>query len=93
MREKVLRAELKYLNDIPEIQWWEVMENMVFMSFSPVPNDYEIIIRDAALKGNKRIDFGVHVWAVKNQPAGWRPGNGPYLGVVTARYGKFEEKD
>jgi len=93
MRAKVLRAELKYLNGIPEIQWWEVVENMVFMSFSPVPNDYVIIIRDAALKGNKRIDFGVHVWAVKNQPAGWRPGNGPYLGVVTARYGKFEEKD
>ena len=93
MTAKVLRAELKYLNDIPEIQWWEVVQNKVFISFSPVPNDYEKIIRDAALKGNKRIDFGVHVWAVKNQPAGWRPGNGPYIGVVTARYGKFEEKD
>jgi len=66
MRAKVLRAELKYLNDIPEIQWWEVVQNKVFMSFSPVPNDYEIIIRDAALKGNKKIDFGVHGWAVKN---------------------------
>ena len=93
MSAKVLRTELKYLNGIPEIQWWEVVENKVFMSFSPVPNDYVIIIRDAALKGNKRIDFGVHVWAVKNQPAGWRPGNSPYLGVVTARYGEFEEKD
>ena len=93
MRAKALRAELKYLNDIPEIQWWEVVQNKVFMSFSPVPNNYEIIIRDAALKGNKKIDFGVHVWAVKNQPAGWRPGHSPYLGEVTARYGKFEEKD
>ena len=93
MTAKVLRAELKYLNDIPEIQWWEVVQNKVFMSFSPVPNDYEKIIQDAALKGNKKIDFGVHVWAVKNQPAGWRPGHSPYLGVATARYGEFEEKD
>ena len=44
MRAKVLRAELKYLNDIPEIQWWEVVQNKVYMSFSPVPNDYEKII-------------------------------------------------
>ena len=47
------------------------------MSFSPLPNNYENIIRVAALKGNKKIDFGVHVWAVKNKPAGWRPGNSP----------------
>ena len=33
MRAKVLRAELIYLNDIPEIQWWEVVQNMVFMRF------------------------------------------------------------
>jgi len=45
------------------------------------------------LKGNKKIEFGVHVWAVKNQPAGWIPGHSPYLGEVTARYGEFEEKD
>jgi len=44
MRAKVLRAELKYLNDISEIQWWEVVQNKVYMSFSPVPNDYEKII-------------------------------------------------
>jgi len=93
MRAKVLRAELKYLNDIPEIQWWVVVQNKVFMSFSPLPNNYENIIRVAALKGNKKIDFGVHVWAVKNKPAGWRPGHSPYLSKVTARYGKFEEED
>ena len=44
MRAKVLRAELNYLNDIPEIQWWEVVQNKVYMNFSPVPNDYEKII-------------------------------------------------
>ena len=90
MRAKVLRAELIYLNDIPEIQWWEVVQNNIYISFSSAPNDYENIIRVAAMKGNKKIDFGVHVWALENQPAGWRPGHSPYLGEVTARYGEFE---
>ena len=90
MRAKVLRIELIYLNDIPEIQWWEVVQNTVYISFSPVPNDYKKIIRMAAMKCNKKIDFGVHVWALDNQPSGWRPGDGPYLGNVTARYGVFE---
>ena len=92
-RQAVLKSELSYLNDIIEITWWEVEDNNVYINFNPVPNDWNLIMRGAAFRGNKAIDFGTHVWALKGKKEGWRPGHSPYLGVATARYGEFEEKD
>jgi hypothetical protein len=89
-REIILRQELSYLNDIEEVAWYEVDDNDVIVGFEPLPEDWELVIRGAALRGNRAIDFGCHVWAVKAKDRGWRPGTGPYYGEVTARQGKIE---
>lgn len=86
----VLKSELNYLNDIKEITWWEVDDNDVYINFEPLPTDWNMIIRAAALKGNKAIDFGVHVWSMSGKQKGWRPGDSGYTGSVTARYGKIK---
>ncbi len=89
-KETVLKVELNYLNDISEVKWWEVDDNSIYINFEPTPSDWNMIIRGAALKANKAIDFGTHVWALSGKQKGWRPGDSGYLGEVTARYGKIK---
>jgi len=87
--EATLKSEMRYLNDIEEIAWWEVDGNNVYVGFREVPSHWQWIIRGAALRGNRAINFGCHVWAVKGGAPGWRPGDPGYLGQVTARYGRI----
>ena len=89
-QSQVLREELSYLSDIPEVAWIEVEKNSVYVGFSLLPNDWEMIIKGAALRGNKATNFGCHVWAVDADKKGWRPGDSPFYGEFTARYGKLE---
>ena len=89
-KEQKLKSLMVYLDDISEVKWWEVDENTIYINFNPTPNDWKAIIRGAALGGNEKIGFGVHVWALNNKNRGWRPGDSGYLGNVTARYGKIK---
>lgn len=47
-------------------------------------------IEGANLRGNKAIDFGVHMCAVPAEQERWRPGKGSYYKEVTGRYGKIQ---
>ena len=87
---QVLNKELSYLSEVPEIVWYEVERNNVYIGFSPLPEDWEMIIKGAALRGNQAINFGCHVWAVDANKKGWRPGDSPFYGEITARHGKLE---
>ena len=87
-----LQKELAYLWEIiPEVRWCEIEGNDVFIGFDPLPDDWKAIIAGAALRGNKAINLGCNVWAVRAQHKGWRPGAGPYYGEITARYGRIED--
>ena len=63
-RERTLKNRLAYLADIPEIEWFEIESNYVYLGFNKRPDDLYAVVPAAALHGNKAIDFGVHVWAV-----------------------------
>ena len=90
-RENKIRSELSYLmTEVDEIEWIEVDSNVVYVGFEPLPSDWEMIIKGAALRANRAIGSGAHVWAVKAANKGWRPGDSSYYGEVTARYGKIE---
>jgi len=90
-REEKIKSALNYLDEaVKEIQWIEIEGNTVYIGFKALPEDYVLIIKGAALRGNKAIDFGVHVWAISAEHRGWRPGKGPYYGEATARYGKIQ---
>ena len=73
-RTSILITELQYLNDIPEIDWYEFGGNVAYIEFNEIPNDLNIILNAAASHGNNAINFGVH-----SKPKGWRPGTGPYI--------------
>jgi len=88
---KKLMERLQYLNDVKEITWVEIEKNVVYIGFDPVPADWQLVIRAAALHGNKVIGFGTHVWATYGDREGWRPGDSSYLGEITARHGRIEE--
>jgi hypothetical protein len=89
-RTQELNKAMSYLSEIPEIVWYQVERNNVYIGFSPLPEDWEMIIKGAALRGNQAINFGCHVWAVDANKKGWRPGDSPFYGEVTARYGKLQ---
>jgi len=92
-QERKLRAELAYLNEISEIAWWEVESNNVYIGFSRVPDDPGLVLicQGAALRGNRAIDFGVHVWGSVGAPRGARPDTpGVQWYETTARYGRIE---
>jgi len=90
-KEIKLKDELKYLDDITDISWWEVDNNNVYICFVTVPSDWRLVLQGAALRGNARIGFGTHVTALVGEKNGWRPGDGGgYLGMVSARHGKIE---
>jgi len=89
-QQQIITNELKYLNDIEEIGWYEVDGNTVYVGFNIRPTDISLILKGAALRANNAINFGVHVWAVKANQKGWRPGDSSYYEEVTARHGKIE---
>ena len=89
-KESKLKESLLYLSEIQEIAWYEIEGNDIYIGFSKLPDDWRMIIKGAAIKGNEAINFGCHVWAVDASKRGWRPGDSSYYGEVTARYGKIE---
>jgi hypothetical protein len=89
--QAALTKRLSYLQNIPEISWVEYERNNVYIGFNKRPDDLRTIINAAAAMGNRAYGFGVHVWAVKANQRGWRPGDGEYYCEATARYGKVEK--
>ena len=89
-RAQLVRAALSYLDEVSEVAWYDVAENDVYVGFAPLPLDWEGVIRGVALRCNRAIDFGCHVWALAADQRGWRPGSGSYYGEATARYGRIE---
>lgn len=92
-REIALQKAMSYFSEISEIEWYEIQRNNIYIGFKQLPSNWQIIINGAALRGNETIDFGVHVWAINANKfnKGWRPGDGPYYGEVTARHGRIED--
>jgi hypothetical protein len=88
-----LSSALSYLNEMNEVKWIDIDDNDVYIGFDPLPSDYKIVCKAAALNGNKAINFGVHVWAINASKyhKGWRPGDGTYYYETTARYGKIQD--
>lgn len=99
-REATIRQELRYLTQevpglasgvVKEIAWIDVSSNNVYIGFSSVPADMSFIIRGAAIRCNRAINVGCHVWALPaNSKRPWRGGDGPYFEEVTARNGRVE---
>ncbi|MBN2182495.1 MAG: hypothetical protein JW715_11335 [Sedimentisphaerales bacterium] len=83
-RTQALREELSYLSDIPEVAWFEIESNNVYVGFSSLPNDWEKIIKNAAQKGKAAINFGCHVYAISADKKGWRPGDSPFYGEFSS---------
>lgn len=81
---------LSYLNEIPEVAWHKVDGNSAYIGFAkPLPEDWELIIKGAAVKANKATNFGFHTWAVPAENQTFRPGVDPSYGEATARNGKI----
>lgn len=91
--QAALEARLAYLKDIPEISWVEFDKNDVYIGFKKRTLDLKTIVHAAAVHGNNAYGSGVHVWAVEAMRKGWRPGDGPYYCVATARGGRIKDSD
>ena len=83
----VVEKRLAYLNDIEGVAQVAFEQNNVFIGFETLPDDYEVIVRAAAVHGNKALGRRVHVWACKyvaDQP----PRSWPWYCFATGQNGK-----
>lgn len=82
--EQILRNELAFLSDFPEISWYEAEGHEVYVGLKAIPGDLDLLLQFAASKGNASIGSVVRVWAVGAAEKHWRPGRGSTeLGMAT----------
>ena len=87
-REAILEETLSYLSTLEDVAWVHFDGNNVYVGFTRRPDDLDMVLRAAALKGNRAIDFGVHVWGIPaDEPRG---SVDRVYGEASARYGKIK---
>ncbi|MHC4067176.1 MAG: hypothetical protein ACYSUI_22110 [Planctomycetota bacterium] len=87
-QEVAIRERLTYLNDVPEVQGYEVDVNTVRIVFDPLPVDWVCVIRAAAAWATRAADGQcVKVYAL-------RPDDNPATGyyAYVAKCGESEAK-
>lgn len=94
-QDRAVRSALAHLDDrelLPEVAWWEVDGNDVYIGVR-LPADLQSIVNPAALHCQQALDRGCHAWAVDASASsrGWRPGDPGALCEATARYGRVED--
>jgi len=89
--EEVLVDSLEFLGESPDVAWYEIQENQVVIGFEEETPTIEPIIREAALRGNRALDYGFCAWAVPATPRDWTMNEDPYFVFVWARYGSVDE--
>lgn len=89
---------LAYLNDLPEVAWYEVRGNNAYIGFYDPRNwqapahTGETIVRAAALHGHRAYGSGFHVWAINQEDRGKIGGaNFRYYAECTARNGAVQD--
>lgn len=87
MDYSVVEERLAYLKDIEGVAQVAFERNNVFIGFESLPEDYETIVRAAAVHGNKALNRRVHVWACKYD-AEIAPDRWPAYCFATAQDGK-----
>ena len=91
-----VRSVLAYLGTRPDVVWYEIERNNVYIGFSSTAEpDWLMATRMAAYKGNKATSFGFHAWAADARVAreGWRPDRPGYICSVTFRHGELDDTD
>lgn len=92
-RRAAIVAALAYLDDLDEVTAVKVpdrgLRNNVLIGFASQPADLPMVVAGAALKANKAIGFGVHVWAVPPGQTSLPPER--YLCEATARSGRITD--
>lgn len=87
-----LREEVAYLAELPNVEWHEVDGNNVYIGLKEFTEEDKLLVGLAALRGNRKINRGVHAWGIVGGKRGWRPGDAPKAAIErTARYGKMEK--
>lgn len=87
--------DLDYLDDLPDVAWYKIVDNDVYIGFSVIDDSLGVIVRAAALNGHKSVGRGFHAWAVDASVASsnWQPGQPGYVCEATARNGQVQDTD
>lgn len=89
--ESALIKGVKFLDDVPEVQWYRVDGSTLIIGWKGIPKFFPHTNRKAAIRGTITTGKKVHVWAVRHNQKNWAVGNGEsYICSVSAKNGRVK---
>lgn len=89
--ESALIQGVKFLDDVPEVEWYRVDENTLIIGWKGIPKFFPHTNRKAAIRGTISTGKKVQVWAVRHNQKKWAVGSGaPFICSVSAINGRVK---
>ncbi|MBT5632505.1 MAG: hypothetical protein HOJ13_07220 [Nitrospina sp.] len=89
--ENALIEGVKFLDDVPEVEWYRVEGDSLIIGWKGVPKLFARFNRRAATRATISTGVDVRVWAVRHNLKNWKVGGGdPHICFVIARNGRVK---
>ena len=89
--ESDLIEGVKFLDDVPEVEWYRVDGNPLIIGWKGIPKFFTRTNRKAAIRGTITTGKKVKVWAVRHNQKKWAIGKGqPFICSVSAKNGRVK---
>ena len=89
--ESALIEGVKFLDDVPEVEWYRVDGNTLVIGWKGIPRFFTRTIRKAAIRGTITTGKKVKVWAVRHNQKKWAIGKGQsFICSVSAKNGRVK---
>ena len=89
--ESSLIEGVKFLDDVPEVEWYRVDGNTLIIGWKGIPKFFTRTNRKAAIRGTITTGKKVKVWAVRHNQKKWAIGKGqPFICSVSEKNGRVK---
>ena len=89
--ESAVIEGVKFLGDIPEVEWYRVDGRTLVIGWKGIPRQFPHTNRKAARRAAIATGKEIHVWAVRHNQKEWTVGSGKsYICSVLAKNGRVK---
>ena len=89
--EKAMIEGVKFLDEIPEVEWYRVDRKSLIIGWRGIPQFFPHTNRRVAMRATISTGREIQVWAVRHNQKKWAVGSGEsHICTVTARNGRVK---